>query len=231
MRRNRKRTKRNGKMIYLDAHEWVCANNHFKGVRFCKYRNYVNEDVLFQYAKDIIGKYRQNTDSLHQDLSKYLSTHFSDNNVEERVQQIESDISNLKQQRQNRLSLFDKGIINDIELKEYIETEYRPKEKQLFDAKLKYTNIHKEVEKIRRQYKDFVKQLQSIDLENLKKCDIKKVFAGIYVGTYNVPQEKFVYHELDLERDKLEERPYTWINNNNTFKQISSHVGKPFMNK
>jgi DNA invertase Pin-like site-specific DNA recombinase len=237
MRRKRKRTKKNGKMINLNAYEWVCQTNHNLGKEYCKFRNYVDEDVLLDFAKNMILGYREKKELLDRNFNIYLYTHFDDSNISDIIDKIEKSIFELKVQRQNRLGLFDKGILNTDELREYIDTEYRPKEKKLFEQKLKYTNASKELERIKRQYKEFQKELNNIDVDNLTNADIKKVFSGIYVGTYKsfIPSN-FIYkfddeeEEYSFKHDNLNRLQYTWVNKTHkTFKHISCELN--FMNE
>ena len=153
MRRKQKRTKVKQKMVTLDTYEWICANNHNKGRDICKFRNYVNEDVLYQYAKDMIIGFRESKELLDQSFKKYIYVHFDNSNIEETLANLETEISELKRQRDNRFTLYDKGIINDTELKEYTDSVYRPTERKLMDERFKYLNIEKELTRVKRQYK------------------------------------------------------------------------------
>jgi len=237
MRRKRKRTRKDGKMVNLDTYEWVCQNNHNKGTDVCKFRNFVNEDVLLDFAEDMILGYREKRELLDKSFNIYLYTHFDDSNITEKIDSIEQSIIELKNQREKRFELFDKGILNAGEIKEYTETQYRPKEKQLFEEKLKYTNITKEIERLKRQYKSFLKDLNNVDVDNLTNADLKKIFSGIYIGTYKefIPSS-FIFKFDDEDEvynfklNNLDKLPYTWVNNTQkTFKHISCEF--KFMNK
>jgi hypothetical protein len=222
-------------MIYLNEWEWVCQNND-RGTNYCIFRNAISEDVLYDFVIDKINGYREQKYLLDKSFDIYLKTYLDNNSVDNQLNKIEMELQEITSERKNRLKLNDKGILTDDELKDYLEKEYRPKEKELFNLKLKYTNINKEIEKAKRQYKNFIKQINEIDINNFTNADIKKVFSGIYVGTYRkFITESFLFtdesgEELNFENKDLATRPFTWVNESKmTFKHISCEFN--FMNK
>jgi len=212
LRRKRKRTKRregNGqyKMIWLDTFEWVCQNNDMYGVKRCNCRNSVDEEILLKFVKDEIIRYRDIKEVHEILLEKYIQKNFSYD--ENKANEIESNILELKQDYDNRQRLNGKGIITDDELEEFAKG-YRIKISELERELLKIKNVRADIEEAKRQYEDFIKYINNVDIDNLTNIDLKKIFYKIVIRTdNNMLNEDGSFKD---EYETLKEYPYLWIN-------------------
>lgn len=232
LRRKRKRTKLNQKMVYTGEYEWVCQNNDMYGTNVCNYRNALSENFLLDYCKESISGYRDNKHILEQRFQEYLEIYYKVD-TKTKLNNLKEKINELKSTAANRIRLNDKGIINDGELEEFIIS-YRKDLSNLEEDEHKLKNIDNEVEKARRRYKDFIIYLDKVDINNLKNEHLKKVFAKLEVTTSDMSvylehgegQEDGYEQGGYLNIDKIKSTPFSLYNES---KKQLKHLTCEFM--
>lgn len=216
MKRKRKRTKENQKMVYLDTFEWVCQNNDMYGKRKCNFRNAIDENILMQFAKEKIEGFREHKDILNQRLEMYINTYYRLDTVE-KIKLLESQLNKWKGDFANKIRLNGEGIISDTELRDF-NKEYRNIKNDLEQQLRKFKNLDKEIEEVKRSYNEFVKYLNNVDIENLTNADLKRIFFSMKIGTYEMSEVNWHQFNQYIDINK-----YRWISKDKeTFKDITA---------
>ena len=210
LKRKRKRTKVNQKMVYLDGYEWVCQNNDMYGSKVCKYRHAIDEEVLIQFCKEKIVGYREHKELLEIILQKYFKV-FYNQKTTTRLAEITEKIDELKSEFKNQIRLNSKGILCDEDLEEFTH-EYRINLLKLENEEHKLKNLEKEIEEVKRKYKDFIEYIDNVDIENLTNSDLKKIFKKIKVVTIEGVCDK--KGEINRIYKSMIQMPYHWYNEN-----------------
>lgn len=178
--RRKKRNTKNGV-----TYDWVCQNNDMygSGENGCKHRNTISENALIKFCKDRIEGYRNHKELLEGTLESYIEVYYTFD-TESKLKDIRKNINELKEDFDNRIRLNGKGIITDEQLEAY-SNKFKEELKKCEDEEHKLVNIDKEIEEVKRKYKNYVQYLDKVDIENLTNADLKKIFSKIVIGTYD----------------------------------------------
>lgn len=198
MRAKTRRTTHKGTTIKIDGQlEYVCTNNDSLGKDACEYRNAIPECDLLEYVKKQITDLRNdNGAKLQRIFDMYIENYYRIN-TSEKIKELERKIKDLKTIQDNkiRLNSMDKNIVSDKELIESSKI-YRQKLNSLEQEKLKLENIDREVVRARRNFSDFVKFINKVDINNLDNQTLKKIFNVMEIRTTDITnRNKFPFFQ------------------------------------
>lgn len=214
MRRKKAKTKINGKSIYTGKYQLVCQNNDLYGSNVCSNRNMIDEQILIKYCKEKIEEHRQNKELLEATLNQYIKLYYS-LDTRGKLNEIESKMNELNQEYDNRIRLNTKGLLQDERLEEFYRV-YRKELVVLQEEHHKLQNIDNEIVKVKRKYYEFIKYIDSVDIDNLSNASIKKIFSYI-----TITSSKAIYKKDGQLYQQPDE--YTFYNKSKDIVKYISH--------
>jgi site-specific DNA recombinase len=189
------------KDIDMDSLEYhyVCSTYDLKGKANCKHRNMIYESKLMEWVKKEIME-RQGAD-LSGYLSDLIENKYDTENNSINVSRIESEISELEQDKNGLIRMQMRELINEDEYK----IQYNELLKQIDTKKIeleKEKQIFAEIDKVKENYDSFMDTLKNIQPDNFTNQQLRKIMSRI----------RITYDESEFMRD-IVGNPYmdiTW---------------------
>ncbi|MFD1957345.1 recombinase family protein [Paenibacillus thailandensis] len=161
---------------------YFCVNNEKLGV--CNYRNLQKHEELLEHIKNEVLKFRTDRDMLSRNFDRLLDNKYSDLNVEYRLKQLEEQLSELQRRSDLNFDLYADGVIDKDEYghrNNQIKAQREESEREV--NRLKY--IDTEIQSLKDEFADFIKQLDEIDVENLSNQVLRQIIDKITVKENN----------------------------------------------
>lgn len=159
---------------------WCCNGNDRYGSKFCNHRNTLDEEYLIQYIKDEIEKFKKMDHKAIFD--EYIYVNFDSAEADKKVEELSQEIEKIQKMIKTNLMLLTDGIIDKEQYKsqnDELQAELKAKKNELN----KYKTINQEITRLEAEFKDFIKYINEIDLENLTNAILKKIIKKIVVVT------------------------------------------------
>jgi len=162
--------------------EWCCVNHDLFHNDICQFRNSWREEKLIERVKGEIEKLRNNRDILDNVFSDYISSFYSNEEVLDRIIEIQRKLEETKAEISANLKLYSKNIISEEQYKQ--QNDELQNSKKLYEKELtKLKRIDEARNRARKKYNNYVEFLNNVDLDNLDNSLLKKVIDRIEAYT------------------------------------------------
>ncbi|RPK29394.1 recombinase family protein [Paenibacillus xylanexedens] len=197
----RRKVQKNKKRTFV---YWICRNNDQFGNLKCEHRNLQYEENIFNYLKNEIFLYISNKEIHNENLDYYINSQFDLSDVDSEIKNLTQEINELENERDVNFRLLTKNIIDDSEYEKRnknIKLSLSEKESK----RLRLENAGNEIEEIQFKHKQFLKFLNSVDLDSLTNPILRQIIERIEVTTPNnhLPLKRFVQHVFNSEHLKI----------------------------
>lgn len=164
------------------GYEWCCAINDMYGKSRCAYRSSIPEETMLNFIKNKIEYEKNNHAKFDALLDSYLSLYYHEENIPERLDHLEKQMTEKNEEIQTNLRLVAKGYLTDDQFHTFNE---QVKEElsalKMEHDRLNYLDL--EVEQIKLRHRAFMKILVEIDTQTLTNHILRKLISRIEVIT------------------------------------------------
>jgi len=162
--------------------EWVCIQHDKYHNDICNFRNSWHEAVLIERIKQEIENLRNNKENLDKMFLEYMQSFFSAEEVNEKIQELQQQLDDLKAEVSANLKLFSKNIIDEDQYKQQND-ELQSSKKSMESELNKLKKIDEARIEAKRKYNNYVNFLNNVDMDNLDNVLLKKVINKIEAYT------------------------------------------------
>jgi DNA repair exonuclease SbcCD ATPase subunit len=141
-----------------------------------------HEEALIERVKEEIEKLRNNKENLDKMFSEYMQSFFSAEEVNEKIQELQQQLDDLKAEVSANLKLFSKNIIDEDQYKQQND-ELQNSKKNIESELNKLKKIDEARNQAKRKYNNYVDFLNNVDMDNLDNVLLKKVINKIEAYT------------------------------------------------
>ncbi|MNH66513.1 hypothetical protein D3C73_185450 [compost metagenome] len=194
-------------------HYYYCRNHESYGKEICRYRNLQREEELLDWVREEFRE-RMNSSS--------VDDYFFEKLIENRYQSIDFEslskshrqrLIELEQEKETNFRILTKGIISDEEFEERNNAIIAEKQK-LTSEITRFESINKEIDELKIQYRSYLQELKSLDLDNLSNIIIRKFIDKITISTN---EEGITDKHIDWKL--LDDNQMSILENNAEFKK------------
>lgn len=188
--------------------EWCCVNHDMFHNDICQFRNSWREEKLIERVKTEIEKLRSNKNMLDDIFIDYIKSFYSNEEVSERITEIEIKLNEIKLEVSTNLRLHTRNIINEEQYKQQND-ELQSDKIRLESELIKLKRIDEARKRAKKNYNNYVEFLKSVDLNNPDNTLLKKVIDRIEAYTIINEQGKqikniyIVWNMLDKSFDDV----------------------------
>jgi len=171
--------------IWKDKYEWVCQTFEKKGKQFCEYRNTTHEHDLIAFIKDEIVSRKKDKGSLEAHFRQHIYTYYDAEEALAKIEPIERMIAEIKEETDFLLKSVVKGSISEEQFEE-MNSERQKRMQELEAEKRRCLSVEHEVSIQEMRFRQFLQELDAIDVDNLTNGILKRLF--VMVRVYSFPK-------------------------------------------
>ncbi|TKH44220.1 hypothetical protein C1I60_12885 [Paenibacillus terrae] len=169
-------------------HYYYCRNHEIYGNDICKYRNLQREEDLLEWVKEEFRTFIADTDDHEFNFNLLLETKYESEDFDTLIKEAKTKLLEVENEKEVNFRLLSKQIIDDEDFGAR-NTAIKLEIEKLKSEINRYSNINKEIELFHTEYKNFIKSLSEINLDNLDNMTLRKFISGISIATMWIPGE------------------------------------------